>query len=212
MQNLNRLTIGENPRINEKAIVGSEPLRSVSDLSVTIGNNLIALAGAIIYRGVKIGNDAALGHYAIVREENIIGDSFRLWSNSIVDYGCVIGNRVKIHSGCYVAQYTVIEDDVFLAPGVIIGNDPHPGCEFSTECIKKSGVTIRQGAQIGINCTILPGVTIGKKALIGAGSVVTEDVPAEKIVVGNPAKILKSIYEAKCTNGLTEKPYLRVKR
>ena len=140
-------------------------------------------------------------------EENFIGDDFSLWSNSTVDYGCVIGNRVKIHHNVYVAQYTTIEDDVFLAPGVMIANDPHPGCAKSKQCMK--GPTIRRGAQIGVNATILPFVIIGERALVGAGSVVTKDVPPGAVVRGNPARVAGHIDELKCLikPPLMDRPY-----
>src|SRR5438270_11887872 len=90
-----------------------------------------------------------------------------------------------MHSGVYVAQFTVIEDDVFLAPGVMIANDRHPIC---ADCMK--GPTIKRGARVGINATLLPEVVIGEGALVGAGAVVTRDVPPGSVVVGNPARIV----------------------
>ena len=100
-------------------------------------------------------------------------------------YGCRIGDRVKIHCNCYVAQYTELEDDVFLAPGVTIANDLYPGDRRSAQLM--SGPKIGAGAQIGINVTILPFVRIGAGALIGAGAVVTRDIPAAVVAFGNPA-------------------------
>ena len=67
----------------------------------------------------------------IIREDCLIGDDVAIWSNTVVDYGCRIGDRVKIHSNCYVAQFTELEDDVFLAPGVTIANDLFPGNDDS---------------------------------------------------------------------------------
>ena len=93
-----------------------------------------------------------------------------------MDYGCRVGDRVKIHCNCYIAQYTELDDDVFLAPGVTIANDLYPGDERSAGLM--AGPRIGAGAQIGVNVTILPFVRIGAGALIGAGSVVTRDVPA----------------------------------
>jgi acetyltransferase-like isoleucine patch superfamily enzyme len=93
----------------------------------------------------------------------------------------------------YVAQFTTIEDDVFFAPGVTIANDPHPIC---TKCMQ--GPTIRKGARIGVNVTILPHVTVGENALIGAGSVVTRDVPAGMLAAGNPARVISTVDELEC--------------
>src|SRR6185369_16053138 len=96
-------------------------------------------------------------------------------------------DRVKIHSNCYIAQFTVIEDDAFLAPGVSIANDLYPGDEESARLM--TGPHIGAGAQIGVNVTILPFVRIGAGAIIGAGSVVTRDIPPGAVAFGNPAVV-----------------------
>ncbi len=197
--------------IHPSAILGYLPLRKFGSENKLpeVGPGLTMLSGSIIYNGSSIGSNAQLGHNAIVREQNIIGDQFSLWNNSVVDYGCLIGNRVKIHCNVYVAQYTILEDDVFLAPGVVIGNDPHPGCAFSPQCMR--GPRICRGVQVGINVTILPFITIGEGALIGAGSVVTSDVPAGMLAYGNPARSVRTVEELTCIVDppLTDHPYPR---
>jgi acetyltransferase-like isoleucine patch superfamily enzyme len=157
----------------------------------------------VIYVNVTIGDGLETGHNVVIREENEIGDHFYIWNNSTVDYGCRIGNGVRIHNNVYVAQFTNIEDEVFLAPGVMIANDPHPIC---TKCMK--GPTIRKGARIGVNATLLSHITVGEYALVGAGSVVTRDVPPRTLVYGNPARIIKPVDELGCPFGLVEKPYV----
>src|SRR4029078_7040140 len=149
-----------------------------------IGAGARIRAGSIIYAAVDIGEDFETGHPTVVREENRIGSHCTVWNNSTIDYGCGIGDRVKIHCNVYIAQFTTIEDDVFLAPGVTIANDPHPIC---SKCMQ--GPTIRRGARIGVNVTLLPLITIGENALVGAGSVVTADVPAGMLVASNPARV-----------------------
>ncbi len=109
----------------------------------------------------------------------------------------MIGDRVKIHCNVYIAQFTTIEDDVFIAPGVTIANDPHPIC---TKCMQ--GPTIRRGARIGVNVTLLPLITIGENALVGAGSVVTADVPAGMLVAGNPARVIGPVDSVECPFGI----------
>ena len=203
------IEIGEHYRIDDGAIVGYSPIHEGINLPTCIGKNLVIYSGSIIYKGVRLGNSAMIGHNAIIREKNVIGDNFKLWNNSVVDYGCTIGSNVKIHCNCYIAQNTIIEDNVFIAPGVMIGNDFHPGCDFSKDCMQKTSVIIREGAQIGLNVTILPGVSIGQKALVGGGSVVTEDIPAEMVAIGNPARVVKTVYDLNCKTALTHKPYNR---
>ena len=174
-----------------------------------IGRKAKIRSGSVIYLGSKIGHHLETGHNVIIREQNKIGNYFSIWNNSVVDYGCTIGNKVKIHSNVYVAQFTKIEDDVFLAPGVTIANDPHPGCRFSKKCMR--GPIIKKGVKIGVNVTILPFVTIGEYSLIGAGSVVTKGIPPYSVAYGNPARVIKSIYELRCPIGITDKPYRKKK-
>ena len=204
------VSLGKNCQIDKFAFIGQQPLRKILQFKTIIGDGAICLRGSIIYLSTRIGNNLFLGHIAIIREENVIGDNFKLWNNSVVDYGCKISNNVKIHSNVYIAQFTTIEDDVFLAPGVITANDPHPGCKYSKKCMK--GPLIKKGAKVGVNVTILPFVTIGKNVLVGGGSVITKDIPDEVVVYGNPAKIIGSIYNLKCPLGLTDRPYKKKKR
>ena len=152
---------------------------------LVLGPGATLRSGTVLYDGTTIGRGLQTGHGVVIREACRIGDDVSIWSNSVVDYGCRIGNRVKIHCNCYVAQFTELEDDVFLAPGVTIANDLYPGDERSAQLM--AGPRIGAGAQIGVNVTILPFVRIGAGALIGAGSVVTRDIPAGVVAFGNPA-------------------------
>lgn len=197
------LVMGEGYTIDRMATVGYKPSRKIKALDTVIGAGAVVRSGSVIYAGSHIGDRLETGHNVVIREENQIGDGLSIWSNSVLDYGCQVGNNVRIHCNCYVAQLTVIEDDVFLAPGVQIANDPHPIC---TLCMK--GPTIRKGARIGVNVTILPHVEIGEYALIGAGTVVTRNVPPRSVMTGNPGKVVKMVDELECPFGLVERPYV----
>ena len=199
------LEVGEGHKIDENVLLGYKPGRNIADLKTIIGKNAIIRSGSVIYASCKIGDDLETGHNVVIREENVIGDGFKIWNNSVVDYGCNIGNNVKIHSDCYIAQFTTIDDDVFIAPGVVTANDLHPNCGYLKECMK--GPTIKAGALIGINTAILPYVVIGERALIGSGSVITKDIPSEAVAYGNPAKVKGSIYDLECSKRITDKPY-----
>lgn len=183
--------LGENVELERYVILGEKTGRKIADLRLIIGDNAVIRSGSVIYLGTRIGPELRTGHNVVIREENVIGENLQIWSNSVIDYGCRIGNHVKIHCNCYVAQFTVIEDDAFMAPGTIIANDMFPGKQFPD--LPLIGPTIKRGAQIGCNCTLRPGVTIGEYSLIGAGSVVTKDIPPRVLAYGNPARVVRSI-------------------
>jgi acetyltransferase-like isoleucine patch superfamily enzyme len=193
------------PYMDPGVIVGYRPGRLPVDPRLILGAGAILRSGTVLYGGSQIGERLQTGHGVVIREDNRIGDDLRIWNHSTIDYGCRIGHRVKIHCNCYVAQFTTIADDVFLAPGVSVSNDPHPGCRFSAQCMR--GPTIEQAAQIGAGVTLLPFVRVGRRALVGAGSVVTRDVPPEMVVAGNPARVVCSIYDLKCRVDVTDRPY-----
>ena len=112
-------------RVHSAAIIGYKVNRKIVDKRLFIGKGAKVQSGTVIYEGSRIGRNLETGHNVVIREENKIGDNFSIWSNSVIDYGCKIGNNVKIHCNCYIAQFTTIEDDVFMAPGVTIANLPN---------------------------------------------------------------------------------------
>lgn len=196
------VALGEGCEIEPGAIVGYLPGRHVADVTLRIGSNARIRSGTVIYGGSTIGSGLETGHNVVIREENVIGANFNVWNSSTIDYGCIIGNDVKIHCGVYVAQFTTLEDEVFLAPGVSIANDPHPLCGL---CMR--GPTIKRRARIGVNVTLLSHITIGEGALIGAGSVVTRDIPAFVVAYGNPARPVRDVADLECQFHLVDNPY-----
>jgi acetyltransferase-like isoleucine patch superfamily enzyme len=201
------ILIGPGAVVDPTARLGERTVRSVADLTLRIGEGACIRSGSVIYAGSTIGMHFNTGHNVVIREENRIGDNVSVWGNSTVDYGCTIGDNVKIHTCVYVAQFTVIEDDAFLAPGVIVANDPHPGCPRARDCMR--GPTISRGARVGVNVTLLPFITIGEMALIGAGSVVTKDIPPRALAYGNPARVVGTVDDLECIVDppLVERPY-----
>jgi len=179
--------IGRDSRIDSQAIIGYLPTRKLNDSTLTIGEGAIIRSGSVIYLGSRIGQKFETGHNVIVREENDILDDVKIWSNTIVDFQCKIGSNVKIHSNCYISQMSLVEDDVFIAPGVLLANEKYPTGKFSEERIR--GPVIRRGARIGMGTIIMPGVVIGEHSLIGAGALVTKDVPPGAVYYGIPARI-----------------------
>ncbi|MGH2588119.1 MAG: acyltransferase [Dehalococcoidia bacterium] len=185
--------------------IGYPTGRPITDRALLLGAGATVRSGTVIYEGSRIGAGLETGHNVVIREENLIGDHVQVWSNSVIDYDCRIGDRVKIHSNCYVAQFTIIEDDCFLAPGVSIANDIHPGCAYSKQCMR--GPVLERGVQVGVGAVLMPYIRIGAESIVGAGAVVTEDVPPGSVVVGNPARVVRTREELLCSTGITDKPY-----
>jgi acetyltransferase-like isoleucine patch superfamily enzyme len=185
--------IGDRPVIDPGVILGCRPGRATTR-GLRLGDGVRLRSGTVLYEGSRIGDHFETGHHVVVREDNRIGDDVSIWSNSVVDYGCVIGDKVKIHCNCYLAQYSVIEEGAFLAPGVTLTNDLYPGRPESLDAM--TGPTIGARAQLGAGVTVLPFVTVGSGALIGAGSVVTRDIPPDVIAFGCPAVVVRATKEA----------------
>ena len=194
--------LGDGYEIDPGTFLGYPTGRQIGDVALRIGPGAQIRSGTVLYAGSIIGAGLETGHNVVIREENTIGNDLSIWNNSTIDYGCIIGNEVKIHCNVYVAQFTTIESDVFLAPGVTIANDPHPLCGL---CMR--GPTIKRRARIGVNVTLLTHITIGEGAFIGAGSVVTHDIPAHTLAYGNPARPIKLVDELPCPFELVDKAY-----
>jgi acetyltransferase-like isoleucine patch superfamily enzyme len=183
----------------DDGVLAGYPVSLTEAGPLVLGAGARLRTGTVLYDGSTIGRRLETGHGVVIREGCEVGDDVSVWTNSVIDYGCRIGNRVKIHCNCYVAQYSELEDDVFLAPGVTIANDLYPGDRRSAELM--AGPRIGAGAQIGVNVTILPFVRIGTGALIGAGSVVTRDIPARVVAFGNPAVPRRTVADLPAING-----------
>ncbi|HVU13045.1 MAG TPA: acyltransferase [Phototrophicaceae bacterium] len=203
-ESTDNVVLGSDCQIDSGVVLGYLTGRHIADQTLQIGSGGRIRSGTVIYAGSRIGNNLQTGHNVVIREENVIGDDLNIWNNSVIDYGCVIGNNCKIHCNVYIAQFTTLEDDVFLAPGVSIANDPHPLCG---RCMR--GPLIKRGARIGVNVTLLPLITIGEGALIGAGSVVTHDIPPFSVCYGNPARPYKGVDSLICRFGYVAHPYVR---
>lgn len=144
---------------------------------------------------VKLGRDVAIYNFVNLYGCEI-GDGTKIGSFVEIQKGVRIGRNCKISSHTFICEGVHVEDEVFIGHGVNFINDKHPrattgGGELQTEADwSVQTTTVRRGASIGTGAVILGGVVIAESALIGAGAVVTRDVPAHAIVVGNPARLL----------------------
>ena len=139
----------------------------------------------------KIGENTSVWQFCVVLPNAQIGDNCNINCQVFIENDVKIGNNVTIKPGVQIWDGLRIEDNVFIGPNVTFTNDRYPRSKQYPEEFQQT--LIKKGASIGANTTILGGITIGENALIGAGSVVTKDVPANELWVGNPAKFYKKI-------------------
>jgi len=142
----------------------------------------------------QIGEGTRIWHQAQIREGARIGRSCIIGKGVYIDLNVVIGDSVKIQNYASVYRGTTIEDGVFIGPNACLTNDKLPRAITPEGQLKSDAdwevrpILVQYGASIGAGAIILPGVTVGRFALVGAGSVVTRDVVAHGVVVGNPAR------------------------
>lgn len=136
----------------------------------------------------NIGDDTKIWQFSVVLAGARIGKNCNICANTFIENDVTVGDNVTIKCGVQLWDGVTIEDNVFLGPNVTFANDKHPRSKVYPDAFMRT--TVKKGASIGANATILPGVTIGEGAMVGAGSVVTKDVIPNSIVVGNPAKTI----------------------
>lgn len=139
----------------------------------------------------RIGENTQIWQFCVVLENALIGNNCNINAQVLIENDVIIGNQVTIKSGVQVWDGMRIEDNVFIGPNATFTNDPLPRSKQYPE--QFSTITVKQGASIGANATILPGLTIGEHAMVGAGAVVTKNVPDRAVVVGNPAQIIRYV-------------------
>ena len=200
------VVIEEGAEIGEFCIIGLPPKgKAPGELETRIGANAVIRSHTVIYAGNVIGDNFNSGHGALIREDNQIGHDVSIGSHTVIEHHLEIQDGVRIHSQAFVPEFTVLEKGCWIGPNVVFTNALHPQCKRVKDCLK--GATVKSGAKIGANSTILPDITIGEMALVGAGSVVVRDVPPKVVVAGAPAKVIKNVAELTCPYDLCERPY-----
>ena len=141
-----------------------------------------------------IGPNTKIWQFCVILEEAKLGSDVNVCSHTYIENEVVIGDRVTIKSGVQLWDGVIIEDDVFIGPNVSFSNDKFPRSKNYQK--KPIQTIIKKGASVSSGAVILPGITIGENSMVGAGAVVTKSVPANAIVVGNPARITGYIESA----------------
>lgn len=144
---------------------------------------------AVIDEGAIIGAGTQIWHFSHIMPRAVIGQKCNIGQNVVISPEVVLGNNVKVQNNVSVYTGVICEDDVFLGPSCVFTNVTNP-----RSAVVRRGqyakTTVKQGASIGANATIVCGHDIGRFAFIGAGAVVTKTVPDYALVVGNPARHL----------------------
>jgi acetyltransferase-like isoleucine patch superfamily enzyme len=191
--------LGENCTVEDLVVLGKLPrLRPGSSAgsreqpdSVVIEDGVTICSGAIVYAGSRVGAGAIIGDQAQVRERSRVGPGSVVGRGSCVDFDAHVGARVLIQTGVYVTGGSLVEDEVFLGPGVVTTNDHSMGRHPRGEPL--SGPVFRRACRVGGGAVVLPGVEIGEEAFVAAGAVVTRDVAARQVVIGVPARPVREV-------------------
>jgi len=191
--------LGDGVAIGDHAVVGKQPTlgrRSTATREelppLVVGEGSAILALAVVFAGTRLGRGVVVGDQACVRERCKLGDEVVVGRGSLVENDTTVGARTRIQANAYVTAYSTLEEDVFIAPGVVTTNDNFMG-RTEARLAAMRGPTIRRGARIGGGAVLLPGIEIGEDAFVGAGAVVLRDVPARAVVVGNPARQIRTV-------------------
>ncbi len=191
--------LGADVQIGDNAVVGKRPTLGRSSTAkreelapLVIGDAAAILACAVVFAGTRLGRGVVVGDQACVRERCELGDEVVVGRGSLVENDVTIGARTRIQANAYVTAYSTLEEDVFIAPGVVTTNDNFMGRTEKRHDLMR-GAIIRRGARVGGGAVLLPGIEIGEEAFVGAGAVVTKDVAPRAVVVGNPARQIREV-------------------
>jgi acetyltransferase-like isoleucine patch superfamily enzyme len=193
--------LGEGVVIDDFCIIGRPPRgRGPGESKVVIGRDSIIRSHTVLYAGVIIGCRFQSGHGVLIREDTTIGDDCSIGSGSVIEFSVSIGDGVRLHSQCFIPEFSVLESYCWLGPRVVLTNAKFPAARHTKSTLQPVRIATR--ARVGANATILPGVVVGAGCLVAAGSVVTADVPDDTLVVGNPARIRGRVSELRNASGL----------
>ena len=187
------VVVGDNAVVGKSPTLGARSTAAQGDLPpLVVGDGTRILACAVVFAGSRLGRGVIVGDQACVRERCELGDGVVVGRGSLVENDTTIGAGATIQANAYVTAYSTLEEDVFIAPGVVTTNDNFMG-RTEERHRHRRGPTIRRGARVGGGAVLLPGIEVGEEAFVGAGAVVLTDVPARAVVVGNPARRIRDV-------------------
>jgi UDP-2-acetamido-3-amino-2,3-dideoxy-glucuronate N-acetyltransferase len=191
--------LGDGCVIADHAVLGKRPMLAAHSSAhgdvgaLKVGARAAIGTGAVVFAGTSVAAEAILGDQSFVRERSSIGAQSVIGRGSVVDNDVLVGTRVRVQSSVYLTAFTLVEDDVFVGPGVITTND-HTMARHGPESPTR-GPTLRRACRVGAGAVIAPGVEVGAEAFVAAGAVVTRDVPERAVVMGVPARVVREVPE-----------------
>ncbi len=192
--------VGERCVIEAGAILGKRPrLRdgssapTLEDDDLVLGAEVTVCCNAVLYAGARIGSGTIVGDQVQVREGVTVGADTIVGCGSSIEFGAAIGARVRIQTRAYITANSVVEDDVFVGPGVVTTNDSTMGRHARGEALR--GPVFRRACRVGGGAVFVPGIVVGEEAFVAAGALVTRDVDARAVVMGVPARAVRQVGE-----------------
>jgi UDP-2-acetamido-3-amino-2,3-dideoxy-glucuronate N-acetyltransferase len=158
---------------------------------LVLDEEVTVCAGAVVYAGARVGGRAIIGDQAQVRERSVVGAETVIGRGTTVDNDVEVGARVRVQTLVYLTAYSILEDEVFVGPGVVTTNDDTMMRHARDRALR--GVTLRRACRVGGGAVLTPGVEVGEEAFVAAGAVVTRDVPARAVVMGVPARTVREV-------------------
>lgn len=158
---------------------------------VTIGPDVLIGGNVVIHAGVEIGANARVGDHAQIRDGATVGPGATVGSLTSVDPGVTLGERASVQARCYLSAGTIVEDDVFIGPGVTLANDN--SMDRHSPDMELQGPLLRRACRVGAGVVVCPGIEIGEEAFVAAGAVVAADVSPRSVVMGVPARQVREV-------------------
>jgi acetyltransferase-like isoleucine patch superfamily enzyme len=158
---------------------------------VRIGEGVLIGGHVVIHAGVEIGDGARIGDHAQIRDGARVGPGATVGSLSSIDPGVVIGARASVQARCYLSAGTVVEEDVFIGPGVTLANDNT--MDRHAPEMELEGPLLRRACRVGAGVVVCPAIEIGEEAFVAAGAVVVADAAPRAVIMGVPGRSVREV-------------------